>query len=179
MGDTGPLAELKRCGADPAGSAVDQHFVLGTKMAEVVKHVVRRHVGDRGRGCGLEGNPLGERKHALDGRHDETGLTAVAHRCHHLLTDLQALNVLSKGINHPADLVAGRERVGWAGLVKTESHQKVGEVDAGIGHLDSYLTLLWSRRLHGLGGDGRDTTGFLDDDAYAGGHAFTLHAPFS
>ena len=38
MGDTGPLAELKRCGADPAGSAVDQHFVLGTKMAEVVKH---------------------------------------------------------------------------------------------------------------------------------------------
>ena len=173
-----PLAQLQGRCSHPAGATVHEHLVLRAEVAKMMQHVMGRHVGDRRRGRCLKRNIVGKGNHAVNRGEDETGLAAVSHGSHHLLPNFEASDALTKRINHAADLVAWRERVRRTRLVEPEPHEEVGEIDACVGHLDANFPFPRRRGLHGFGGDGRNTAGFLDDDPDTAAHSATLHVPF-
>lgn len=140
---SGPFAKLQGSGPNPTCSTVNEHLVLRPEMAEVMQHVVRRHVGDGCRGRCLERNPFRKRNDTVNRSDNKAGLTAPLHGGHDLLSYLNARYVLAKSVNDTADFVAGGEGKGRAGLIEPHSHQEVSKVDSSISDFDSNFAFVW------------------------------------
>ena len=118
---------------------MNEHRIFGGQVPEMMQHVVRSQVGHRHGGRGLQPHAFWDADDAVSRAHQMTRVCAGARHGDDAIAHAEVIDAIPECRDGSGSLVSGRERIRRPGTVQAKPLQQIGEVDAGIGHVDDHL----------------------------------------